>query len=151
MDQLVEALAGQIVEEQQTYLDNARLKHGVTRGQSGLARVPNGSRSAGTGTDPGQPAAPHGGDQQGSVAPTAQKSIVGSVLKTAAKWAIVAGAGAVGIPPIVSTVATHWLGSKIDPASNTAPASNGTPAAGTAPQWKDLVGWIREEGIDRGK
>ena len=81
MNQIAEQLAGQVLDEKQVYLDNARLKHGVPR-----SAIPAAALAQGT-----QPAT--GVKQQGSFWKTA--AIVGAT-------AAIAG---FGIPPIVSALA----------------------------------------------
>lgn len=154
IDKLVESLGHQIIEEQQTYLDNARLKHGVP-----LRTMAGGSGGSGiSGDTPPQQEKPSAAlpDAAATAATSVAKSAGKSMLKTAAMLGLTAAAGAVGIPPVVSSLAGYWIDSKID---NTSPPISAGPQSHSPPspdssqagngEWNDLVGFLRSEGYDR--
>ncbi len=138
MEQIAQQLVNQIVEEKQVYLDNARLKHGVPRHKGSPA------------TGVAMPSQNEPGEQPAESPSPAQaieatsKKTGGSFLKTAATIGLAAAAGAVGIPPIVTSIA----GSLFSNAGESAPKE---PSGGSAPteEWNDLVNWIREEKLNQ--
>lgn len=138
MEQIAQQLVNQVLEEKQVYLDNARLKHGVPRHKGSPATgvaMPSQNEPA------EQPAA----TSMPQVTESAPKKTGGSFLKTAATIGLAAAAGAVGIPPIVTSIA----GSLFSKTTDSAPKE---PSGGSAPaseEWNDLVNWIREEKLDK--
>lgn len=140
MEQIAQQLVGQIVEEKQVYLDNARLKHGVPR-HAGSRATGVAMSSQTDSTDPSTGASP-AGDSSVTVAP---KQLGRSLLKTAATLGLAAAAGAVGIPPIVTSIAGNWFSKAVEPS----PPAPGPPVDRTAEEWNDLVNWIRDEKLNK--
>lgn len=139
MEQIAQQLVNQIVEEKQVYLDNARLKHGVPRHKGSPA------------TGVAMPSQNEAGEQPAATPLPSQatestsKKTGGSFLKTAATIGLAAAAGAVGIPPIVTSIA----GSLFSKAVDSAPQESSGGGASAPEEWNDLVNWIREEKLNK--
>lgn len=132
MEQIAQQLINQVVEEKQVYLDNARLRHGVPRHKGSPATGVASPSQSEPASIPGQPQAPI--ERPGR-----------SMLKTVATIGLAAAAGAVGIPPIVTSIAGGLFSKTVESASQE-PAGE---ASSQPEKWNDLVNWIREEKLNK--
>lgn len=143
MDNIATALGNQILEEQQTYLDNSRLKHGVPM-RTGVALSGGGEREA-TPARPGPQQFP-ADTMSASASPAPERTARGRIanlVKTAAIVGVSAVAGAFGIPPLITTLAGKATQNAVE---KPGPAA---PETGMPVDWNDLVGFLKNKGYDR--